>query len=123
MTRYSLPAFMALAVSFAAAMLLLALYPSSAEAQRSPLAEGEPCPSVMYAGREELTCRCGKTEGGADVWGTDVYTDDSSICTAAVHAGLIEADDGGEVTFELAPGRDEYTGSEASASTYPLRTH
>ncbi len=46
------------------------------------------------------------------VWGTDVYTDDSSVCTAAVHAGAITVEDGGEVTIEIAPGEDSYEASE-----------
>ena len=48
------------------------------------------------------------------VWGTNVYTDDSSICTAAVHAGLITLADGGEVTFRLIPGEESYAGSSAN---------
>lgn len=42
------------------------------------------------------------------VWGTDVYTDDSSICTAAVHAGAITRADGGNVTIEIRPGQSSY---------------
>ena len=38
------------------------------------------------------------------IWGTDVYTDDSSVCTAAVHAGLITLAGGGTVTIEIRPG-------------------
>jgi hypothetical protein len=45
------------------------------------------------------------------IWGTRVYTDDSSICTAAVHAGLITFARGGMVTIEIRPGRDSYRGS------------
>lgn len=45
------------------------------------------------------------------VWGTNTYTDDSSVCTAAVQAGLITFDDGGTVTVQIAAGRDEYFGS------------
>ncbi|MGZ5434875.1 MAG: LCCL domain-containing protein [Pyrinomonadaceae bacterium] len=44
------------------------------------------------------------------LWGTDVYTDDSSICTAAVHAGYIELPSGGAVTIEIRPGQSGYTG-------------
>lgn len=48
-------------------------------------------------------------DGVADtIWGTDVYTDDSSVCTAAVHVGLITLADGGSVTIEMRPGRDSY---------------
>jgi hypothetical protein len=45
------------------------------------------------------------------IWGTDLYTDDSSVCTAAVHVGLITADTGGRVTIEIRPGASAYTGS------------
>lgn len=43
-------------------------------------------------------------------WGTDIYTDDSSIAVAALHAGLITTA-GGVVTFEIRPGQDNYLGS------------
>jgi len=42
------------------------------------------------------------------VWGSDVYTADSSICTAAVHAGKITLEKGGQVTIEFRPGRSTY---------------
>lgn len=41
------------------------------------------------------------------VWGTDIYTDDSSICAAAVHAGAIGTG-GGLVTIEMAAGQAAY---------------
>jgi hypothetical protein len=43
----------------------------------------------MYADRDELFCHCDETVGGNRVWGTDVYTDDSALCHAALHAGAI----------------------------------
>lgn len=46
------------------------------------------------------------------VWGTDVYTDDSSVCTAAVHMGLITRENGGTVRIQIAPGRESYTGTQ-----------
>jgi hypothetical protein len=51
------------------------------------------------------------------IWGTDTYTDDSSICTAAVHAGLITLAAGGTVTIEIRPGQDSYTGSDRNGVT------
>ena len=48
---------------------------------------------------------------GHPVWGSNPYTDDSSVCRAAVHAGAITYAAGGKVTFELRPGQDRYTGS------------
>lgn len=53
----------------------------------------------------------------ATIWGTGVYTDDSGVCVAAVHAGLLTFATGGTVTFDLLPGRDAYTGSEAHGVT------
>jgi hypothetical protein len=70
----------------------------------------------FYAGREvtEFTVECEAGGQPGSVWGTDVYTDDSSICTAAVHAGVITADEGGEVTFEITGGEQSYEGTEAN---------
>jgi hypothetical protein len=51
------------------------------------------------------------------VWGSDVYTDDSSICNAAVHAGLFTRDRGGRVTIEIRPGRASYDGSTRNGAT------
>jgi len=45
------------------------------------------------------------------VWGTDVYTDDSSVCGAAQHAGLLNPMAGGPVTFYVRPGMPAYQGS------------
>ena len=45
------------------------------------------------------------------VWGGDVYSDHSSICNAAVHAGVITRDAGGPVTVRVEPGRDSYSGA------------
>jgi len=52
--------------------------------------------------------------GGSEysVWGTDIYTGDSSIGTAAVHAGLITFSGGGTVTLQLLPGEEHYDGTE-----------
>ena len=57
--------------------------------------------------RYVLQCPAGGTISGR-IWGTDLYTDDSSICTAAVHAGLITAASGGVVTIEIRPGAGAY---------------
>jgi hypothetical protein len=52
--------------------------------------------------------------GGSDrsIWGTDVYTNDSPIGTAAVHMGLITFEDGGEVTIKCTERTGSYEGSE-----------
>lgn len=107
MTRYSLPAFLALVVSSIAALLLLALYASPAGAQRSAIAA---CPSGLPSDSTELVCRCSALENQGTVWGTDYYTDDSNLCSAAVHAGAIPAS-GGVIGVQTRPGRGSYTGS------------
>ncbi len=48
----------------------------------------------------------------SSLWGTDIYTDDSSICVAAVHAGVIDVDNGGQFIVSLVDGQDGYEGSE-----------
>ena len=63
----------------------------------------------------EVDCAPGGPIGA--VWGTDTYTDDSSICTAAVHAGVITVAKGGKVTIEIADGRSSYEGSAANGVT------
>ena len=46
------------------------------------------------------------------VWGDEIYTDDSSVCTAAVHAGLISFEDGGDVELSILGGLESYAASE-----------
>ena len=91
MTRNVLTALLAIATGFAVSLMLPALYSLPAQAQRSPLADGEPCPSYMYKGRDELFCHCGSTAGGNKVWGSDSYTDDFGIVPSPRHAGTISA--------------------------------
>jgi hypothetical protein len=54
--------------------------------------------------------------GGA-VWGTDVYTDDSSLAAAAVHAGLVQPGERRKVRVTILPGRDTYQGSSRNGVT------
>lgn len=54
-------------------------------------------------------------------WGTDTYTADSSVCTAAVHAGLIGVDAGGEVYIDIMAGQEHYDGSERNGVTTQTR--
>ena len=66
---------------------------------------------------ERLTYNCPAGFEFRSVWGSDIYTDDSSICTAAVHTGLIARDRGGSVTIEIRPGRESYVGSTRNGVT------
>jgi len=75
----------------------------------------DPCPIRLSVNRElptPFTCRCdaASISEGTTVWGSDVYTDDSSLCRAAVHVGVIPAG-GGTVTVVRDTGRPLYVGS------------
>jgi hypothetical protein len=81
---------------------------------------GAACPSsASLAGQTSgtFTCVCGTvstpTSSG---WGTDIYTHDSSICAAAVHACKIGAS-GGTVTYTVIPGQSSYSGSTRNGVT------
>lgn len=63
-----------------------------------------------FADPVTVTCPAGGDAAGK-IWGTDVYTVDSMICVAAVHAGVITAN-GGAVTVKRTTGLRQYTASE-----------
>lgn len=54
----------------------------------------------------------------ATIWGDGVYIDDSPICVAAVHAGVIASDLGGVFAIVVRPGQDAY----ASATRNGVRS-
>jgi hypothetical protein len=70
---------------------------------------------------QRFTFSCPSGGAGNRAWGTGIYTDDSSICVSAVHAGLITFASGGTVSIEIRPGQASYTGSQrngVSSSSY-----
>ncbi len=75
--------------------------------------------AVAYRGQNgttfQITCTSQGTAGS--VWGTGPYTDDSSICTAAVQSGLITLAKGGSVTYKIAAGQSSYDGGLAHGIT------
>jgi hypothetical protein len=62
---------------------------------------------------DKFTVTCPEGCGEGVLYGTDVYTTDSSICLAALHAGVIEASKGGPVTVKVSKGSPSYKGSTA----------
>lgn len=78
------------------------------------------CPST-FAGmsgydakaKNKLDCICSKEQAGAggSVWGSDMYTSDSSVCASALHAGEISKK-GGKVKARSTKGCKAYKGSE-----------
>ena len=87
----------------AAALAALSLAgPALADWGQSPLAMGFSAPGQTCS----VACPAGGTPGS--IWGVGSYTSDSSICTAAVHMGLITPAAGGTVTFQTVPGQPAY---------------
>jgi hypothetical protein len=64
-----------------------------------------------------LGFRCPPQGTPATVWGSNPYTADSSICTAAVHAGRITTAGGGDVVIVVRPGQSSYEGSTRNGVT------
>ncbi len=54
---------------------------------------------------------------GGSVWGTDVYTDDSSLARAAVHAGVVAVGETKTVAVTLLPGQSAYPASTRNGVT------
>ncbi|MHA1537478.1 MAG: LCCL domain-containing protein, partial [Alphaproteobacteria bacterium] len=97
--------------SFLAAIAVAVVSVGMAEV--SP-AEAANCPNNYSRYRNShraFTCYCPayRTTRGR-VWGSGVYTDDSSICRAARHAGAVSSR-GGNVSVRGARGRTGYRGS------------
>ena len=96
--------------------------------------QGPPAPAYAPAGNPVIEAGCSYNAGqiqdaigslhlvacppgcanSGGLWGTDLYTADSGICRAAIHAGLI-TDAGGTVAVILEPGRPAYRGSMRNA--------
>ena len=111
-------------LGFPGLLLLAALAPAAAGALTS--AALTPAPAVhevdwrtspldlnlrgLNGERFRFHCPPGKPAPG-QVLGSGPYTDASSICAAAVHAGALRAAAGGLVTIEVRPGQTHYLGS------------
>jgi len=66
----------------------------------------------------KVVYECGPGPGPAMlVWGTDVYSHDSFVCWAAVHAGAMKVGEAASVVIEILPGQARYQGSERNGVT------
>lgn len=110
-------------------LAMIGVAPLAAQAQKSAPSPGQPpsgqqeqqaCPANFrgHSGGEPLTCQCSAqaVAENATVWGDWIYTDDSSICRAARHAGVV-GPEGGSVTVLAEPGRQSYPGSTQNGVT------
>ena len=72
----------------------------------------DPGNMTAYRGQTGTTLHFEVTGAGSgSVWGSDVYTDDSRLARAAVHAGLLQVGQTGTVAVTVLPGQQSYTGS------------
>jgi hypothetical protein len=80
----------------------------------APGGSGWDANAVSFRGRngQRFSFFCPANGNLDSIWGTDIYTDDSKICSAAVHSGLISVQAGGTVTIEIRPGESSYTATE-----------
>jgi LCCL domain len=61
---------------------------------------------------QKFTFICRSNGEIKSIAGTDLYTYDSSICTAAAHQGIITVPDGGKVTVQIKAGSNFYNGTK-----------
>lgn len=111
---------MSLIVGVVAAWAIQAAPPAIALPDSLPhalvLADIQTVPWTLRADRfrgqwgDEKTLYCPPSGAIAPIWGSDIYSDNSSICTAAVHAGLITLEEGGAIAIRILPGQSSYTG-------------
>jgi len=75
--------------------------------------------AATYRGLSGKQLEFGCPPGGqlGSIYGTDTYTDDSSVCTAAVHAGKMTPIEGGQVVIAVQPGQPSYKASAANGVT------
>ena len=107
------PIVIAATVAIAGVLVLVPFAPASVRHAGAQADTGWSAVAKDLRGRngERSTFTCPANGQAFPVWGTDIYTDDSSICTAAVHAGRITFARGGTVTIEIRPAQSSYAGS------------
>lgn len=97
-------------------------FPANEDASYTPLSAQtsgavEACPQNATAISGTLTCSCSSALlGQGSVWGSDIYTADSSICKSALHNGQITRA-GGIVRLRLMSGQAHYSGSTSHGVT------
>ena len=94
--------------------------PAVSDVAASGLSPTDPCPKYFGINRElptPFTCSCSaQATTESSVWGTDFYTDDSGLCRAALHAGVITSQ-GGSITVNRTAGRPLYIGTTRNGVT------
>jgi hypothetical protein len=85
-------------------------FPDAASLPQQPITA--PANMVGYRGQNSQTFTFTLTGAtGGSVWGTDIYTDDSILAAAAVHAGKVNVGETKTVRVTVLPGQGSYTGT------------
>jgi hypothetical protein len=92
----------------------LLLLPASASAQTN---WGTNVTAFKGQVGKTMTFLCPAGGAAGSLYGTDIYTTDSSVCTAGVHAGVINLAAGGAVTIIIQPGLASYTSTARNGVT------
>jgi len=82
------------------------------------IGQKDPGDLTPYRERTDAVLRFSVT--GSDwgsVWGSGVYTDDSTLAMVCVHAGLLRIGETGLIEVTLLPGLEEYEGSAQNGIT------
>jgi LCCL domain len=69
-------------------------------------------PNLTNVSGATLKVHCPQNCFTGTVYGDGVYTVDSAVCVAAVHAGVLDAVKGGNVELRVVPSQPGYPGSE-----------
>lgn len=64
-----------------------------------------------------FNCPAGCADESYSIWGSEIYTLDSSICTSAIHAGAISNANGGLILATWQPGQESYLSTEQNGIT------
>lgn len=96
--------------------------PASAYTAEQPIPADQPIYTnpatlVTYRGTEKVLHFEVQASASGSVWGNQIYTDDSSLAAATLHAGLLKAGETGIVTVRILPGQDSYVGSTGNGVT------
>jgi hypothetical protein len=97
--------------------------PPSATVRVTPPAPEVPGQMTEYRNRvgESILFKVTGATGGATIWGTNVYTDDSPLPITAVHFGALKSGEEGIIRVTILPGQNSYEGSTqngVSSSNY-----
>ena len=102
----------------AAAATLLAAQPTFAQSRSLGITATQNASAYRQEAGKRVTLVCPPSDGkSASVYGTDVYTDDSSICASAIHAGVLKPQQAGVVSIDLVQGSQEFRGSQRNGVT------